>query len=212
MAFDINTKTGKITGVIRLKRDLTDKEIFYFNELCIGLSGDYFYIIHDKDVDENGSLLPRHLHYVIESKNRKLLSTWLNLITDALKLPNSNGLEIEHTDRFIGSVQYLTHQNYKNKAQYEKSLIKTNVKDEQLDNILSMNRGGLDMDYLIFIVQTSNSILDIMISLGLNYYHIYRATILDIAKAFKKDFVNDKGYKSKHVPISMTEEEKDDYE
>lgn len=183
---DLNKKTGKITGVIRLARDLTDKEIFCFNEFCLGLVGDYYYIVHDKDVNADGEKMTRHLHYVIESKNRKLLSTWLNNITDALKLDNSIGIEIEHTDRFIGSVQYLTHQNYKEKYQYDKTLIKTNVSDEQLSNILEMDRKGLDIDYLLYIVQTSRNLIDVMTAIGLNYYHIYRATINDIWKTLRQ--------------------------
>lgn len=182
----LNNKTGKITGVIRLTRDLTDKEIFNFNELCLSITGDYYYIIHDRDVDANGVKCPRHLHYVIESQNRKLLSTWLNMITDALGLDNSNGIEISKTTRFIGSVQYLTHQNYKDKTQYYDTDIKTNVSNEELSTILNMSRNGLDMDYLLYIVRTSATLIDVMSSLGLNYYHIYRATILDIWKECHK--------------------------
>lgn len=185
MTDNINSKTGKITGVIRLNRDLTDKEVFYFNELCLSLTGDYYYIVHDSDVNTDGTIMTKHLHFVIESKQRKLLSTWLNCIADALQLPNNNGIEIEKTTRFVGSVQYLTHQNYKDKYQYDGSLIKTNVNDEQLQNILNMSRSGLDIDYLIYIVQTSSTLLDVITALGLNYYHIYRATINDLWKVIK---------------------------
>lgn len=182
---NVNTKTGRITGVIRLDRDLTDDEISRFGVMCYQLTGDYFYIVHDKDVDDDGTLKTKHLHFVIECKNRKLLSTWLNVIADTLGLPSTTGIMIQKTTAFVGSVQYLTHQNYPEKQAYLPEKIKTNVKPEQLETILNMSRSGIDIDYLIYVVQTSIDIVDVMKQLGLNYYHIYRATINDLWKHYK---------------------------
>lgn len=184
---NINVRTGKITGVIRLARDLTDNEVSKFHIFCNSILGDYYFIVHDKDVNDDGTLKTKHLHFVIESSNRKHLSTWLNMITDALGLENSNGIEIQKTTAFVGSVQYLTHQNYKDKTPYDMALVKTNVGDEQLETILNMSRSGLDIDYLLYVVESSPTLIDVMKQLGLNYYHIYRATINDIWKHYKRD-------------------------
>lgn len=183
----LDTRTGDITGVVRLLTDLTDKQLEDFSIFCSGFMGDYYYIIHDKDVDENGEPLPRHLHFVFKLGNttRKRLSTWLNLIADTLGLDTCNGIEIKPTTSFVGSVQYLTHQNHPNKHQYSKDLIQTNVNRDTLDTILHMARNGLDIDYLIYVIEHSLTIIDVMRTLGLHYYHVYRPTINDIWKHYK---------------------------
>lgn len=184
---NIDTRTGQITGVIRLARPLTDDEINAFSNFACGIIGDYYYIIHDKDINENGEAIPRHLHFVFECPKtyRKRLSTWLNLVADTLGLPNAIGIEIKPTTSFVGSVQYLTHQNHPDKHQYDKSFIMTNVNRDQLDTILHMARNGLDIDYLVYVVEHSITIIDVMYQLGLNYYHHYRPTINDIWKYYK---------------------------
>lgn len=177
---DIDTRTGNITGVIRLSRDLTDKDITAIDTLFRGFVGDFFYIVHDKDTDENGVTKTKHLHFVLQIKSRFRLSTMLNKISDALGLQNANGIEISKTVNFVGSLQYLTHQNLPNKHFYDSKAIVTNCDRKLLDNFLCMDRQGLTIDYLITLCQQSNSLLDVMASIGLNYYTPYRAVIRDI--------------------------------
>lgn len=183
---NLDTRTGSITGVIRKDRDLTDKEIELFNYFVSSLLGDYFYIVHDKDIDENGSLKHKHIHFVLRLNGRYRLSTILNKLCDCLGFTNSNGIEVSKTVNFVGSIQYLTHKNDKDKYSYSSDLICTNINRNELETLLSMSAKGIDTDYLITLVQTSNSILDVISTLGLNYYTPYRATIRDIWEATHK--------------------------
>lgn len=72
----------------------------------------YVYILHDKDVDENGELKKKHWHIVLECKNPRYISGLAKelKITDNYILP---------CDEFNYALEYLLHINKPSKYLYD---------------------------------------------------------------------------------------------
>lgn len=86
-------------------------------------------IIHDKDINQEGELRRPHLHLYIETAEDNTLKAFLR---DFCRLGEiePNQVQIEGTYSPFLLVQYLTHKNNPNKAQYPYELIRTNNPDE----------------------------------------------------------------------------------
>lgn len=82
----------------------------------------YAYILHDKDITDDGEIKKEHIHVVVKFDNArelKALASELNIEPNMIKFMNS----IKY------SIRYLTHKDQKNKAQYNFEQIKTNMVD-----------------------------------------------------------------------------------
>lgn len=99
-------------------------------ELC-KTSGaiDYGFILHDKDVNDNGELKQPHFHIWVRYKKNTCLTT----------VASHFGLErqyVERCRRENNCVGYLVHINAENKFQYDISEIVSNLSESELKNIL----------------------------------------------------------------------------
>lgn len=77
----------------------------------------YAFIRHDQDIEDTGEPKPPHYHLVIKFAQPKTFQTMQKLFP---------GAHIEMSQSVSSSVQYLTHQNQPNKAQYSGNQIITN--------------------------------------------------------------------------------------
>lgn len=77
----------------------------------------YAYIFHDSDLDDNGQLKSRHIHFV--AQGRHSLKKWSKL----LGIPD---FMIELPNNFRSCNRYLIHIDDPKKFQYDKSLVITN--------------------------------------------------------------------------------------
>lgn len=83
---------------------------------------EFAYILHDKDVDENGELKKPHIHWLGRRKNGVHVSTVSKVM----------GIEEHHIEmirNWQGSVRYLTHVDYPEKFQYNVENIDGSIKD-----------------------------------------------------------------------------------
>ena len=107
---NLSTKTKYVNIVIRVKNYVpnTDKIKVWCESNC----ETYLFILHDKDFNVDGTLIPIHCHLVLVMLKSQRLSTTLNSISNYLGV-SSTGIEISKTSSFEGSVQYLVHKNDK---------------------------------------------------------------------------------------------------
>ena len=102
-----------------------DSTSYDFNEV-IAIIEDYFdeyaFIMHDKDILEDGSPKKEHVHWVAKKKNGTMVST----VAKKLGLKDN---EVEMLRLWKNSVQYLIHYNDEDKAQYNIEDIKGNLKE-----------------------------------------------------------------------------------
>lgn len=80
---------------------------------------DWAYILHDKDVDENGELKKPHIHWVGRATPR-----FLSVVSNFLGLPVNS---IEVVKNFDNMVMYLIHLNDIDKFQYSPDDVETNL-------------------------------------------------------------------------------------
>lgn len=80
---------------------------------------DWAYILHDKDVDENGELKKPHIHWVGRATPR-----CLSVVSNFLGLPEN---DIEVVKNFDNMVMYLIHLNDIDKFQYSPDDVETNL-------------------------------------------------------------------------------------
>ena len=83
---------------------------------------EFIYILHDKDLDENGNTKKAHLHWLGRRKNAVHIPT-------VAKVMGLQTNEIEMIRNWSGSVRYLTHVDYPEKYQYEMNDIQGNIRD-----------------------------------------------------------------------------------
>lgn len=80
---------------------------------------DWAYILHDKDVNENGELKKSHIHWVGRATPR-----CLSVVSNFLGLPEN---DIEVVKNFDNMVMYLIHLNDIDKFQYSPDDVETNL-------------------------------------------------------------------------------------
>ena len=80
---------------------------------------DWAYILHDKDVDDNGELKKPHFHWVGRATPR-----CLSVVSNFLGLPEN---DIEIVKNFDNMIQYLIHLNDIDKFQYSPDDVETNL-------------------------------------------------------------------------------------
>lgn len=72
---------------------------------------DHVYILHDRDLDSNGSPKKAHYHVVIRTKNQ----TWRNGLAEKIGISANY---IQQVRNFDSVLEYLVHANEENKYQY----------------------------------------------------------------------------------------------
>ena len=187
MKSSLDARVIKATIIINKEILPTERELKdFFNDYCRR----YVYIIHDKDVKENGEIKNKHLHIVCELKERKRLSSLLNIICDYFKYKNPNGIEVDKVISWECCIQYLIHKNDLDKYQYDRKEVISNIDYNELCIIFDSTNQNISMDYLIYLCSTRNNMLDIMRALGLGYYTKYRNVIRDILDVLYREREN----------------------
>ena len=95
----------------------------------ITLSYDYAYILHNKDIAEDGSIKKHHWHVVLRFNQ----AVWSSAICKELGIEHNY---IENVKRFDNALQYLIHYNDTDKAQYSVDEVFGNLKQKLLFNFV----------------------------------------------------------------------------
>ena len=93
--------------------------------------GDYFYILHDKDIDSKGEIKGLHAHLVIFSEKGRSSGSWVAYLSGLFQV-EEDAISVEIVKNDKSAVQYLIHATKEakdeGKYQYDKSEIQTNKK------------------------------------------------------------------------------------
>lgn len=180
------TKTKKLNGIISLKDyDKPQLEIIKTKlKDFLSTSCDiYAFIVHDKDILEDGTLKTVHIHFVADLKVTCRLSTTINNISAALVV-DPFAVTLDKYTSFEGSIQYLIHKNNPDKAQYQQSDIISNITADDLGNYLDAAHTAFDIDNWISIISNASTLTEVIKGIGISYYNMYRNTICDLFRQF----------------------------
>lgn len=183
MKGNITQLIGKFTAVVSFR----DMKPSIVKERCeAGLkpflnetTSIFAYILHDRDIDENGRVKTLHAHIVGNLHKRTRKSTLINRLADCLGV-STLAVSVEKQSSFEGCFQYLTHKNDPDKYQYSLSDVVTNLAEDEIDMVMDDNSGTLDVQSVMRICLTARSIVDVIEQLGMSTYCHYRQVVLDI--------------------------------
>ena len=160
-------------------RDFIEFYDFFMNTLkAYNSNFDFYSILHDSDIKDNGELKTPHYHIVISFKNgfRTRCRTILNLFTDIEYL---SCISIQLCVNLISSIRYLIHLDNEKKFQYSRDLISTN-NNRMLSNYLdgTTELENLNASELIYICkELEYSRMKILNYIGLNNFNKYYKVI-----------------------------------
>lgn len=186
---NLNTQTGKILLVINFAQKVVDKALI--DNLKTWLDNNtkqYAFILHDKDVLEDGSKKTPHIHVVCNMNTTKQrIATILNDLTKSLDI-SPLLVTIDKYSSFNASIQYLIHKNNEEKYQYDIKDIITNIPQQELDLFMKYETQSeeLTAERLIDVVAKAKKRTDILREIGLFNYRINRAVIMDVAQELNK--------------------------
>lgn len=97
----------------------------------------YFSIVHDKDINEDGTFKNKHIHLVVSFATKIRKKTLLNVLSKVFNA-DLDAITIDKVFNFSSCVQYLFHLNNSDKYQYNFNECVTNCPDE-LQSIVSIS-------------------------------------------------------------------------
>ena len=145
-------------------------------------------IIHDKDITDNGEPKTIHMHAYIETNEKHTKKQFLNMLSELLQIDKQK-ISVDGTKSNVLMLQYLTHKNQPNKAQYEVDRIITNNKEllNERMNTKYKTKEQKNNDLLADITNC-NTILELAVKQGIDTANKYRNTFNQIKQEQKQDY------------------------
>lgn len=140
----------------------------------------YYAILHDCDITEEGELKRKHYHIIIDLKKTKIRQqTMLNKVSYCYGSDRGNDTVGCQPCELRSMIRYLVHIDYPKKYQYSKDLIVTND-IRGLNNAFNNNveiEGLTAQELINFIDNECVTKKDLMLKIGLNNYCRYAKAI-----------------------------------
>ena len=134
----------------------------------------YAYIIHDKDLNNNGELKKAHTHIVLEFNNAR----WSSSLAEELGIaPNY----LQNCKNFEKALDYLIHFNDDTKYQYDISEVKGNLKKQLIKQMNSFNKDENEIVKEIIEMINNSDLIDVStfvkIMCDWGYYSYFRRSL-----------------------------------
>lgn len=177
----LETQTKKVNMVIDLPFKNSIDSICEELKKCGYL---YAMILHDKDVDKNGVLKVPHYHLILSSPKRHRLKYYLDHVSDIFNkvnkigCPTTDGVEVMTSESLEWDLQYLIHKNDKDKYQYSKDSIITNINDVNLTEMLSIEvQKQFTVNDVLEVIYNSKDELEVAAKIGIGNFNLYSKLI-----------------------------------
>lgn len=145
-------------------------------------------IIHDKDLTDNGEPKTIHMHAYIETNEKHTKKQFIDILSELLQIDKQK-ISVDGTKSNVLMLQYLTHKNQPNKAQYEVDRIITNNKEllNERMNTKYKTKEQKNNDLLADITNCK-TILELADKQGIDTANKYRNTFNQIKQEQKQDY------------------------
>ena len=145
-------------------------------------------IIHDKDLTDNGEPKTIHMHAYIETNEKHTKKQFIDILSELLQIDKQK-ISVDGTKSNVLMLQYLTHKNQPNKAQYEVDRIITNNKEllNERMNTRYKTKEQKNNDLLADITNCK-TILELADKQGIETANKYRNTFNQIKQEQKQDY------------------------
>lgn len=145
---------------------------------------EWWAILHNHDVLDDGTFKRPHWHIVIESVTKHTTTGIVRDLADCLGV-NDNRVSVRECMSLIASIRYLIHIDDPDKYCYVPFDVITTDKAKFIE-ALNRNDDDVTIEEVISICRDSNDVIDVMKRLGLKNYQRYRTTIKDVLFYQKK--------------------------
>ena len=145
-------------------------------------------IIHDKDLTDNGEPKTIHMHAYIETNEKHTKKQFIDILSELLQIDKQK-ISVDGTKSNVLMLQYLTHKNQPNKAQYEVDRIITNNKEllNERMNTKYKTKEQKNNDLLADITNCK-TILELTEKQGIETANKYRNTFNQIKQEQRQDY------------------------
>lgn len=178
-------KQSKIISFVVEKVDKELSHTFTCDELykaCEGLNCKFWFILHNNDTDDLGTLKRPHYHVVCKYDKRVTKGSAASELQELLCCSSAViSSECVKNANFYSNLRYLTHIDDLGKFQYSRSLVYTNCRSE----FTTAMDGGCTFDRIVKSIECNDSLAAVIYDLGIDNYKRYRAVIGDLWKELK---------------------------
>lgn len=155
------------------------------SRMSLVMSNDYWWIIHDKDYNQNGEIEHLHYHLVLRFPTRHTKTAVIKLLADHFAI-KENRVSVEKCSSLECSLRYLVHEDEEDTSKYRYNPKEVHTCDfETFKLALENSLDKLSAEFLISVVGKSHKVCDIVRSIGAENYVKYRWLIHDLIKGLE---------------------------
>lgn len=174
------SKLIQFCGFINSPKKSSDEKLFNnFKQFCKIYCKEYYCIIHDKYIPEVEGDETWHFHFVIKTVDRKRTKTVINDIAKALEI-NENLITVSVVQNWSKACRYLLHLDNPEKYRYDLKAVVTSDFEKYECYINYVDNGALSVAKIINLCESSSSLIEVFLKIGLNNSRNYRGLINDI--------------------------------
>ena len=189
----LDSQTKKFNVIINFPYQCRDTDVLSkINTFCNKYANEYYYILHDKDVDEFGQVKTKHIHLLFTYKEKRTrLKRMLSLLNGEIfgGMDKTRSLiTIAIWKDYEFGIQYLIHKNDEDKYQYKVSDVYTSDLETLTEVMDYTAEGSLSIDKIKVYCWEANSLTEVLTRVGLvnsrNYLNVIK-TIYNEAVDYK---------------------------
>lgn len=147
----------------------------------------YAFILHDRDVNDEGEIKTPHYHLVLKCNTRYAKETVITDFAKSLKL-NRVCVKCKAYHDIYGAVQYLIHQNDTDKYQYPQTdIVSSSIADTE---VYLIGQFDIDINKLIDICIGAKTLTEVYSTIGLKNSKLYHWIVKDIYDDIRKGVID----------------------
>ena len=145
-------------------------------------------IIHDKDLTDNGEPKTIHMHAYIETNEKHTKKQFIDILSELLKIDKQK-ISVDGTKSNVLMLQYLTHKNQPQKAQYQVDQIITNNKELLIERMNTKYKTKEQkQNDLLNDIKTCTSIIELTEKQGVETANKVRNLFNQVKQEQKQDY------------------------
>lgn len=174
------SQTKQFCGFINSPKKANDNDLYKrFIEFTKSYCSEAYAIVHDRYIKETEGEETWHFHYVIKTLDRKRCKTAINDIAKALEI-DENLVTCDEVKNWCKACRYLIHLDNPEKFRYDLKAVYTSDFSKYESYINYSDNGALSVQKIINICETSSSLIEVYLKIGLANSRNFRALIADI--------------------------------
>lgn len=142
------------------------------------------FILHDKDIDNNGAVKTPHYHIVVKFYSPYGKNTIINAFAKDLMI-NKNIIGVQIVRSLVSITRYLSHSDSPEKYRYNELHVCSSNNEEYLEIYNGTDIFTLDMQSLLNVLEKCDTLAQVYCAIGLKNSVKYRGVINDLWRDYQ---------------------------